>query len=270
MRSWLVVSIALVACSPRPLRVPTREEVRIDRIVLSPEIELAKVADDVWIHTSYKELPNVGLFPSNGLVIAGDGGVVLIDTPWTPTATKALLEWTTTKLKLPVTDLIATHSHDDRIGGVGELPPTTRVHALQLTIDRARAEGTVLNAEPITTEEAHLTLAGVRFDTVFPGHGHAPDNLLVRLPRPHQIVFGGCWVKSAASTTLGNVADADLRSWKRGLQTTGFGDDLPFCAYDRRPFRPLMVVPGHGGIGGSGLFLHTLDLVDAALAATPR
>ena len=269
MRGWLVFAVAVAACSrPVQVKVPTRAEVRIDRIVLSPELELAKVADDVWIHTSYKELPNVGLFPSNGLLIAGDGGVVLIDTPWTPKATKTLMEWIETRLHLPVTDLIATHSHDDRIGGVGELPPTTRVHALQLTIDRAKAEGIVLDAEPITTAEARLTLAGVRFDTVFPGHGHAPDNLVVRLPR-QQIVFGGCWVKSAASTTLGNVADADLRSWKRGLETTGFSDSPVFCATDTRPYRPLMVVPGHGGIGGWGLFLHTRDLVDAALAATP-
>lgn len=268
IRSWLAIAVVMAACS-RPVKVPTRAEVRIDRLVLSPELELAKVADDVWIHTSYKELPNVGLFPSNGLLIAGHGGVVLIDTPWTPTATKTLLEWVDTRLHLPVTDLIATHSHDDRIGGVGVLPKSTRVHALQLTIDRAKAEGIALEAEPITTARARLILAGVRFDTVFPGHGHAPDNLLVRLPR-QEIVFGGCWVKAAAATSLGNVADADLKSWKRGLETTGFSDSPVFCARDPRPYRPLMVVPGHGGIGGWGLFLHTRDLVDAALAATPH
>lgn len=269
MRGWLVAALGCLACARAEPRVPTAAEVRIDRIVLSPDFELAKLGDDVWVHTTWKELPNVGAFPSNGLVVAGDGGVVLIDTPWTPKATRTLLEWVDSRLHLPVTDFIATHSHDDRIGGVSELAATTKRHALQLTIDRAKADGVELNAEPLASPNARLVLDGVVVETLFPGAGHAPDNLVVQL-RQRQLIFGGCWVKAAAATTLGNVADADLASWKRGLEASHFPDDRPFCDRDLRPIRPMMVVPGHGGIGGPGLFLHTRDLLDAALAAKPR
>ncbi|MBL8922367.1 MAG: MBL fold metallo-hydrolase [Myxococcaceae bacterium] len=266
MRAWLVVGLACLACARQGLRVPTPEEVHVERLVLSPELELAKLRDDVWLHTTWKELPNVGPFPSNGLVVVGDGGVVLIDTPWTPKATRTLLEWVDSRLHLPVTDLIATHSHDDRIGGVSELAPETAVHALQLTIDRAKADGVDLKAAPLAAPYERLVLAGVSVETLYPGPGHAPDNLVVQL-RGRQLLFGGCWVRSPASTTLGNLAEADLAGWKKGLEVSSFPDDTPFCAKDPRPLRPMLVVPGHGGLGGDGLFLHTRDLVDAALEA---
>lgn len=268
MRGWLVAALCGLACA-RPPQLPTADEVRLERIVLSPDLELVKLSDDVWLHTTWKTLPTVGPFPSNGLVVAGDGGVVLIDTPWTPEATRTLLEWVDSRLHLPVTDFIATHSHDDRIGGVSVLAPTTTRHALQLTIDRAKADGVELNAEPLAAPYARLVLHGVVVETLYPGPGHAPDNLVVQLRR-RQIIFGGCWVRSPASTSLGNLAEADLRSWKEGLEASRFPDDAPFCSRDSRPNRPMMVVPGHGGIGGAGLFLHTRDLLEAALSEQRR
>jgi metallo-beta-lactamase class B len=89
----------------------------------------------------------------------------------------------------------------------------------------------------------------------FLGAGHCPDNLVVWLDR-RRILFGGCLIKPAGSTGLGNLADADLEEWPQTLER---------CAA-LFP-EPLLVVPGHGAPGDPLLLAHTLDLLEAAHAA---
>jgi len=71
-----------------------------------------------------------------------------------------------------------------------------------------------------------------------------------------RILFGGCLVKSASSTDLGNVTDAKLADWRVTMEAV-------LTAYPS----PRLVIPGHGDPGDRRLLQHTLDL---ALAAQPR
>lgn len=262
--------IAVIAAFAGCAKVVRPDDVRLERIVLSPTFELSKLDESTWIHTTYKELPEVGLFPSNGLMVRGDGGVVLVDTPWTPEATKTLVEWVESRLALPITDVVVTHSHDDRTGGVKELPATAQVHALALTSTLAAKDGREFEAAVIPTVPTQLTFAGVTFETRYPGAGHAPDNLVVLVPE-RRVLVGGCFVRAAATEELGFLADADLASWKVALTAVdGWvrateAELIEGDAQLGKERRPLLVLPGHGAVGGVGLIAHTLELVDEEL-----
>jgi metallo-beta-lactamase class B len=64
------------------------------------------------------------------------------------------------------------------------------------------------------------------------------------------VLFGGCAVRPADATTLGNTAHADLKAWtgaiQRALERYGNAE---------------VVVPGHGAKGGPELLRHTLSLL---------
>ena len=209
------------------------------------------LAEGVWLHRSFRHIEGFGLVDANGLVVRGDTGVLLVDTAWTPQQTKHLLEWVEAEMRLPVTDVVITHGHGDSSGGLSALPASTRVHALPETFAQIAAEGVrPANAVEVPPDQS-VTLAGAPVEILFPGHGHAPDNLVVYLPE-QAILFGGCFIKAATSRGLGNVADADLTSWPRAVAKTR----------ERFP-AARVVVPGHGEPGGPELLTHTERLLES-------
>jgi metallo-beta-lactamase class B len=246
MRLSLILAVSVLGCATVPVGAAS------GIIELAPGFQLHPMGEGIWRHVSFKDLPGLGPFPSNGLVVLGPQGGLLIDTPWTPEQTRLLLGWIAQRGAL-VREVVITHAHDDRMGGVGELASTVRIHALPLTVERAAALGVALAAVPLEVD-ARLELAGEQVGVFFPGAGHAPDNVVVSLPS-RGLLFGGCFVKAGDARTLGNVADADLPSWRVAI-----GRVLERSAAVK------VVVPGHGEPGGLELLTHTRALVDAATA----
>ncbi len=132
--------------------------------------------------------------------------------------------------------IVVTHSHNDR----------------NHRLDVARGRGIPIWGLPQTstlltqggrasldhpTVGGGLNALGVPAQLLFRGHGHAPDNAVVWL-EDHKVLFGGCFVKSADSTTLGYTADADLDSWYDAVRKLSMR--LPDIA---------VVMPGHGSPG---------------------
>lgn len=225
---------------------------RTRSVELSSDLHVRPLADGVWLHVSMKDLPGFGPTPSNGLVIFGSEGALLIDTPWTTGQTKTLVEWIEGAQQSRLTDVVFTHAHGDRTGGVAALPKAARLHARAQTVELAGKLGRVFTADPLA-DLGSLHVGDVRIETFFPGAGHAPDNLVVWLPE-QQLLFGGCFVKSTAAAELGNIADANLPSWSKALQRV-------------REWKPeaVVVVPGHGELGGQELLAHTSALLEAGL-----
>jgi glyoxylase-like metal-dependent hydrolase (beta-lactamase superfamily II) len=89
-------------------------------------------------------------------------------------------------------------------------------------------------------------------EVFYPGPGHSRDNVMVWVSAA-RVLFGGCAVKSAASMSLGNLADADTRAWP----------DAVHRVMDRYR-EAAVVVPGHGAEGTQELFTHTLELLQVA------
>ncbi|GBF40145.1 hypothetical protein [Leptospira johnsonii] len=46
-----------------------------------PEIQVSVIGKNIYVHTSYKLLKDA-YFPSNGLIVETEEGVVLVDTAW--------------------------------------------------------------------------------------------------------------------------------------------------------------------------------------------
>lgn len=218
---------------------------------LTPDLTVEQLYADVWRHTSWHVLADGTRFPANGLLVRdADGSLLLIDTPWGDSVTATLLDWVPQHLGARVTRAVVTHAHDDRLGGARAL---VRRHvaffAHPLTRQLAAAQGLPLP----DTLQGVATGRPVKLGTIeayFPGAGHAPDNLVVWVPRV-RLLFGGCAVKSAAATDLGNLTDANVALWPQAIRR--MQHQYPQA---RR------VVPGHGAIGGPALLTHTLALLD--------
>lgn len=223
---------------------------------LLTRVELREIAPAVFVHTSYKDLPDLGVFPSNGLLLCGKGEGGLVDTAWSDEATAHLLD-EAEKRGCPVKHALFTHSHDDRTGGL------TTLFARGVTV-HASAETTKLLARPgfapeLLVTPAKLVLGGTEVEAFFPGAAHTTDNLVVHVPGA-KLLFGGCMIKSADAKTLGNVKDAHLRDWPASIA----------AVEARYGSITAVVVPGHGKPGDLGLVKHTSELVARAVDTSPK
>lgn len=218
-------------------------------------IEIRKLKDGVWMHTSYGILSDGTRFPSNGLIVREDKGLVLVDTAWGEPQTVRLLQRIETEIGLPVVKAVVTHSHDDRASGVDVLESRgVKVFAHPLTRSLA-----IRNGKPIPDNSLHA-LGGIgqftrlgSLEVIYPGPAHTVDNLMVWIPGK-DVLFGGCAVRAAEFDTVGNIADSDIKSWRKALR----------YVQERYP-NAKIVVPGHGEPGDAGLLQHTFRLVGELL-----
>jgi glyoxylase-like metal-dependent hydrolase (beta-lactamase superfamily II) len=210
------------------------------------------LAPDVWLYVSERTSDHVA---SNSLVVALPGGPFLVDPPWGEPQTDKVLDWAQKALGRPVVGAISTHSHEDRTGGVSALRQRgIPVGALQRTVDLARAAG---KAAPDALFATGAFSDPRGFEAFFPGAGHAPDTIVVWFPK-QRVLFGGCLVKSAGSTDLGFVGDADLGHWPAAIE-----------AVRARYADAAIVVPGHGEPSTGRALERTLELLRARADRTP-
>lgn len=224
--------------------------------VALPPLSLRALAPNVYLHRSHKDVTGFGVVGANGLLVTAKQEALLIDTAYSPEDTALLYQRAQDELHATVRALVVTHAHDDRVAGIDVLRQhQVPSYGLALTQQRAREGKKPVPQHGLPAESAQ-TLAHVRVETFFPGHGHAPDNLVVYLP-DLGVLFGGCMVR-AATDGLGFLGDADVSSWRSAIQRV----------IERFPAARL-VVPGHGEPGGRELLTHTRELLDAKLQAKP-
>ncbi len=215
---------------------------------LAPDVKVREIADGVWLHTTVSDSAS-GRIPANGLIVRGGAQCVVIDPGWNSRQAALLMEWADRVLSLPIRLAIATHAHEDRSGGL-EAIHENNVRVLVLDSTLARLPEAIRTREIETFHGAHTLTVGDRTIELYaPGPGHTPDNIVVWLPDA-QLLFGGCFVKSADATTLGNLADANVKRWPASMQNV-------VARYGGAK----LVVPGHGEVGGAELLKHTLALL---------
>lgn len=208
------------------------------------------LAPHVWLHLSTFEIAPWGEVPSYGLVVVRGDTALLIDTAWTDAQTEQILRWAEENLGAPIRAAVFTHAHRDKMGGVGAL----RARGVATY---AASDSNALAAERGVTPAEHALAFGpdglshelapaLVFD---PGPGHTADNIVIALPEAG-VLFGGCLIRPADATDLGNTADADIDHW----------DDAVEAVASRFPDLPI-VVPSHGRPGGRELLAHTAKLV---------
>ncbi len=211
-------------------------------------VELSKVNDTIWVHTTYVNY-NGSRTPSNGLVVISTDGLILVDTPWNNEQMKELIKLSEEIFHKEFTIAVITHAHGDRIGGIDTLLENkVDVRSTGLTANEAELFGyqqpqTKLDDEPV------FTIGEIEVETYYPGEGHSIDNITVWFPQ-YKVLFGGCLIKSLESEDKGNVADANVKEWPDSIKKV-----------QEKYHDADIVVPGHGKWGSIDLLEHTLNLV---------
>jgi len=241
------------------------------RFGIRPESEMAigpdlraipVVGAPAWVVTHDEPIP------SNSLVYLTDEGVpVLADAPFTPAATRDLLDWISVRFGQKPGFATVSHYHFDASAGIGPLqeasvPVAVSDHTAKLLRQRGAGMQDELvsmfgdafrdwvPAAPIETfSEAagvRTTVGGTEIEVFFPGHAHAPDNVVTYFPTSG-LLFGGCMVKGGKN--LGYTGVASLEHW-------------PSAIAKLMSLDPKIVIPGHGPRMDAALLAHTKDLLD--------
>lgn len=218
------------------------------------ELDIKPLAPGVWLHTSWQKAGVWGLVPSNGLIVREGDHVVVVDTAWGAAPSRKLLAWIDRELQLPVARLIATHFHDDRLGGWEVFAERgARIVASERTLALAEVKPTP--AFDLYRLSPGEKLACGSLEILYPGPAHAPDNVVVWLAG-ERILAGGCAIRAAASGGLGNLSDASIADWAASIARVQ-------AAYPEAR----LVLPGHGDAGGPELLTHTHELATTAAKA---
>jgi glyoxylase-like metal-dependent hydrolase (beta-lactamase superfamily II) len=213
------------------------------------KLEITHLTGDFYIYTTYHDFQGEP-YPANGLYAITDEGVVMIDSPWDESQAKPLLDSIYARHNKKVVICIATHFHDDRTGSLDVLKQNgVRTYTTNETDRLSKKENNQLS-EFLMYSDTTFNTGGLAYETFFPGAGHAPDNIVVWFPES-KILYGGCFIKSTDSPTLGNLGDADTKSWE--IAAGKVKDRFPDAKY---------IIPGHESwLDGQGLE-HTIELLE--------
>lgn len=237
--------VVLVGCQS-PQVAPEPESIDV-----SPDISLHPIAEGVWVYTAYFDLPDVGRYPANGLLVIDGSDALLVDLPWTDEQTGALCDWIEKNHGATVRTVVPTHFHQDCMGGLAEAHRRGAMsYGLDKTVEIARQKGLPVPKIPF---QARIMVRCGRTVVMltYHGAGHTTDNVVAWLPK-QSVLFGGCLIKSLDAQSLGNTKDGDLQTYPTTLNRvlTGYP-------------QAKIVVPGHGAWGGTDLIEHTLELCPA-------
>lgn len=211
-------------------------------------LEIHRLTGEFYVFITYKNLDGV-LFPSNGMYVVTDSGVVMIDTPWNEEETQPLLDSIENRHGKKVTFCISTHHHDDRSAGLNVLKAegvSTWSSRFTRYLCRKKKQA---EAEFVFETDTVFVFGDLVLQTYYPGAGHTHDNITIWFPR-EKIYYGGCFVKSLENHDLGYIADAFPDEWPVSIKR----------AMSRYPDIS-WVIPGHFAWGNRKLLKHTYRLL---------
>lgn len=216
-----------------------------------PPLKISHLTGDFYVYTTYKKL-NGNPFPSNSMYLVTDSGVVMIDTPWDTTQFQPLLDSIKERHHKKVVLCIATHFHDDRTAGLEFLGKQgIKTYSSALTKELCIAHHEKQAAFTFSADTV-FRVGNHTFQTYYPGEGHTKDNIVIWFPQ-EKILYGGCFIKSEESASLGNVADANTKEWKASVRRV-----------KKRYKNAAYIIPGHFGWEKTGSLKHTLKLARKA------
>jgi len=219
-----------------------------ETIKLSDDVEVKKLANGNWLHTTYHDIDGYENYPANGLIIIDSEDAIMIDLPWTNEQAGLLFDWVVEKQNANIKKVVPMHSHIDCAGGLAEAHRRkAESYALDKTFEILKA-----NNEPVPqnwfTDKLSLVCGNISVELAYLGPGHTIDNIVAYIP-DRNVLFGGCMVKSVNARNLGNTTEADIERWPDTLKKV------------KDTYHEIkIVVPGHGQPGGKELIDHTIDL----------
>ena len=238
----ILLSVALVS-------VPAFSQVT-EIIRVNSDIELHKIDNEFYVHTTWFDFPGFGRYPSNGLCLVKNGRVLLIDTPVTNSQTEVLYNHLRNSLRATITKVIVGHSHEDCMGGLSFLHKMAVESICGEQTRQICEAGKLPVPHQAFSDTLEFEFEGEQVICRYFGAGHTVDNIVVYFPAS-KILFGGCLIKSLSSDGLGNIQESVIKDWD--LTVTKIKEAYPEIK---------IVIPGHGGLGDMSLLTHTIDLVN--------
>jgi metallo-beta-lactamase class B len=213
----------------------------------SETLQIEQLSPNTFVHISYLSTDDFGKVACNGMIVINGGEALVFDTPADGETSEELIAWLETDQKVKVKGVVATHFHDDCVGGLDAF------HAKGIpsygslkTNSLAKAEGNLV-PENGFEEQLILTAGGLEVVTRFLGEGHTHDNVVAYVP-VDQVLFGGCLIKEVRAG-FGFLGDANTAAW------SGTVINVKSTFPDVQ-----IVIPGHGKVGNAELLDYTIKL----------
>jgi len=278
----LIVIINLTACSKNLTDLSGKSsnelvsvETYSEPVKIGEDLYIEKLAEKTFV--ANHEFP----WPANSLIVEmSNSDIVLVDTPYTPEATKELLKWMKSHFGDRKIVVINTGFHFDNLGGNKALIENNiPIYGSDLTPKLIKTHGEASRELMLKwlekpeskrffnaykeipyiapnklfklKEVEKLIIGSEEIEIYYPGESHSPDNVVVYFPH-NNILFGGCMIKDLGSNNLGNTADANLKEWPKSV-----------LKVLNRYKKAEIVVPGHGKSGNRDLIAHTLGLCES-------
>lgn len=219
-------------------------------------LQISHLTGDFYVYKTFHNYEGT-LISANAMYLVTDKGVVMFDAPWDKTQFQPLLDSIQARHSKKVIMYFATHSHEDRAGGLefykqkGIKTYTTRLTDNILKKNKKGRAGFLIPNDTIFTVGKHI------FQLYYPGKGHAPDNIIVWFDK-EKVLYGACFIKSAEADDLGYLGEADVKEWQKSIKTV------------QEKFKnPVYIIPGHDDWSNTESLNHTLKLIDEYNALKP-
>ena len=219
----------------------------------SPKLKISHLTGDFYVFTTYN-LYKGNRIGANGLYLVTNDGVVMIDSPWDTTQYQPLLDSIRAKHNKNVVMNVATHFHEDRTGGLAYYKQQgIKTYTTKMTDELSKKRG-MKRAEFLLSNDTTFSIGQYKFQTYYPGQGHAPDNIIIWFEK-ERILYGGCLIKSTDDTTLGNLGDANVKTYAATIKNV-----------QKKCKKPLYIIPGHNDWNTTQSLEHTLKMAEKLLA----
>ena len=210
-------------------------------------LKITRLTGDFYIFTTYNDYKG-NRIPANGLYLLTNKGAVIIDSPWDSTQFQPLLDSIWARHHQKAVLCLATHFHEDRTGGLAYYRQQgLRTYTTRQTDGLSQKHG-MKRAQFLFTKDTTFTVGQHSFQTYFPGHGHAPDNIVVWFNK-ERILYGGCLIKSMEDNSLGYMGDASVKDYAQTVANV-----------QRTCKNPKYVIPGHNDWTNPSSVSHTLTM----------
>lgn len=257
----LIIGGMLLSCNPSTVNhrqtgeTDLREGMPVSKkesiVYKTDKLVIQKLSQHCYVHTSYLNTDDFGRVPCNGMLVVKGNEAVVFDTPADNVSSEELIRFVSDVLKSRMAAIVATHFHEDCIGGM-EAFKENRIpsYASVKTIALLEEEGTRhLELMKAFNDSLELQIGGERIHARFFGEGHTKDNVIGYYPED-QVVFGGCLIKEIGAGK-GNLAHANVDAWSGTVRK--IKQQFPDAK---------VVIPGHGKVGGTALFDYTIGLFE--------
>lgn len=239
--SFIFLFFIIISCSKQIL-----ESKKQYTTYESKNLIVIKLSENVYQHISYLKTNDFGKVPCNGMIVVDNGEVAVFDTPTDAESSKELIEFLQDR-NLKIKSVVATHFHEDCIGGLDEFHNIgVPSYAHIKTIEFLKDNGKNIPQNAIGNE-FDLEVGNKKVFLNYFGEGHTKDNIVAYFP-DEKTLFGGCLLKEM-DATKGYLGDANENAWSETI--TRLKQKYPNIQ---------TVIPGHGERGGIELVDYTIGL----------